>query len=144
MAGIDIKTIQSALPDSLKQKGIAKVKDLIMNKSQESDICDKKRMQLLDSDLCEEEAFGYFNTTIYPNPFDNTINIDFYLFANKPIKIEIFDILGKKVAYYENATALKGFFPLVFNFPDHAIRAGVYLIRTEVGEEKKIQKLIKL
>jgi len=35
MAGIDIKIIQSALPDSLKQKGIAKVKDLIMNKSQE-------------------------------------------------------------------------------------------------------------
>ena len=35
MAGIDIKTIQSALPDSLKQKGIAKVKDLIMDKGQE-------------------------------------------------------------------------------------------------------------
>jgi hypothetical protein len=35
MAGIDIKTLQSALPDSLKQKGVAKVKDLIMNKGQE-------------------------------------------------------------------------------------------------------------
>ena len=35
MAGIDIKTIQSALPNSLKQKGIAKVKDLIMDKGQE-------------------------------------------------------------------------------------------------------------
>lgn len=35
MAGIDIKTIQNALPDSLKQKGIATVKDLIMNKGQE-------------------------------------------------------------------------------------------------------------
>ena len=35
MAGIDIKTLQSALPDSFKEKGIAKVKTLILKKGQE-------------------------------------------------------------------------------------------------------------
>ena len=35
MAGIDIKTLQSALPDSFKEKGVAKVKTLILEKGQE-------------------------------------------------------------------------------------------------------------
>ena len=42
----------------------------MINKSLESNICDKKRMQLLDSDLCNDENFGFFNTLVYPNPFN--------------------------------------------------------------------------
>jgi hypothetical protein len=35
MAGIDIGTLKSSLPDSFKEKGIAKIKTLILNKGQE-------------------------------------------------------------------------------------------------------------
>ena len=35
MAGIDIKTLQSSLPDSLKEKGISKIRTLLMEKGQE-------------------------------------------------------------------------------------------------------------
>jgi hypothetical protein len=115
----------------------------MMNKSQESDICDKKRMQLLDDDLCNDEYFGFFNTVIYPNPFDAFLNIDFYLTKNDHLKVSLFDVQGKLIALYENAGAQKGFFPLVFDVPQHLISAGVYILKIEIGEEKMVKKLIK-
>jgi len=115
----------------------------MINKSEESNICDKKRMQLLDSDLCNDELFGFYNTVIYPNPFYENFNIDFYLNENSTLKVVMYDVTGKLVAQYENNSASKGYFPLVFDFPSHQIRAGVYILKIEVGGEKSIKKLIK-
>ena len=114
-----------------------------MNKSQESDICDKKRMQLLDADLCNDENFGFFNTVIYPNPFNEFLNIDFYLTSNQKLKVALYDVTGKLIATYQNENASKGFSPVVFNVPNHAISAGVYIVKIEIGEEKMVKKLIK-
>lgn len=115
----------------------------IMSKSQESDICNKKKMQLLDSELCNDENFGFFNTVIYPNPFTEFLNIDFYLSKNDKLSVSLFDVTGKLVARYNNENALKGFFPLVFDVPNHLISAGIYILKIEIGEEKMVKKLIK-
>ena len=116
----------------------------MINKSLESDICDKKRMQLLDSELCNDELFGYYNSIVYPNPFNDLLNIDLYLTRNDKLKVSLFDVTGKLTLQYENASASKGFFSLVFDVPNHAISAGIYILKIEIGEEKSVKKLIKL
>jgi hypothetical protein len=116
----------------------------MMNKSQESDICDKKRMQLLDAELCNDENFGFFNTIVYPNPFNDLLNIDFYLNKNDKLKLSLFDVTGKLVMHYENENAGKGFFPLEFNALNHLIGSGVYVLKIEIGNEKMVKKLVKL
>jgi hypothetical protein len=115
----------------------------IMSKSQESDICNKKKMQLLDVELCNDENFGFFNTVIYPNPFNELLNIDFYLSSNNKLNVFMYDVTGKLITSYKNENALKGFFPLVFDVPNHMISAGVYILKIEIGEEKMIKKLVK-
>jgi hypothetical protein len=115
----------------------------LMNKSLESDICDKKRMQLLDSELCNDENFGFFNTVIYPNPFNDFLNIDFYLTKNDRLKIDLCDLNGKLIVQYENGNAQKGFLPVVFNVPNHTISAGVYILKMEIGAEKMVKKVVK-
>ena len=115
----------------------------MINKSEESDICDKKRMQLLDSDLCNDEFFGYYSTVIYPNPFSDYLNIDFYLIKDDRLKIELYDLNGKLITQYEKGNAPKGFLPVVFNVPNHQISAGVYILKIEIGAEKMVKKLIK-
>jgi hypothetical protein len=115
----------------------------IMSKSQESDICNKKKMQLLDVELCNDENFGFFNTVIYPNPFNELLNIDFYLSSNNKLNVFMYDVTGKLITSYKNENALKGFFPLVFDVPNHMISAGVYILKIEIGEEKIVKKLIK-
>lgn len=115
----------------------------MMNKSQESDICDKKRMQLLDSDLCIDENFGYYATIAYPNPFTDFLNIDFYLTKDESIAVSLFDINGKLVSNYENKSVPKGFFPLTYKIPNQILSAGVYILQIEIGTERMIKKLIK-
>ncbi len=115
----------------------------MMNKSLESDICDKKRMQLLDIDLCNDELFGFYSTLIYPIPFDDLLNIDFYFTQNNKLKVVMYDITGKEVILFENAHATKGFYPLVFNFPKHLLLAGMYILSIEIGNEKVTRKVVK-
>ena len=115
----------------------------MINKSLESDLCDKKKMQLLDSDLCDDESFGYYNTQIFPNPFTDFINIDFYLTNQTNIKITLYDVLGKSVVAYENEQAPKGFFPLVIDVPNGLISSGIYILKIELGADKIVKKLIK-
>ena len=116
----------------------------MINKSLESNICDKKRMQLLDSELCNDENFGFFNTIVYPNPFNELLNIDFYLDRSDKLNISLFDVTGKLVITYQNENVGKGFFPLVFSAPNYLIGAGVYILKVEIGGEKMIKKLVKL
>jgi hypothetical protein len=116
----------------------------MINKSLESNICDKKRMQLLDSELCNDENFGFFNTIVYPNPFNELLNIDFYLDRSDKLNISLFDVTGKLVINYQNENVGKGFFPLVFSAPNYLIGAGVYILKVEIGGEKMIKKLVKL
>jgi hypothetical protein len=116
----------------------------VMNKSQESELCEKKRMQLLDAELCNDENFGFYNTLIYPNPFNDFLSIDFYLSNNNNLRVTLFDITGKEITSYVNDNASKGFFPLVFNVPNHLISAGIYIIKIEIGDEKLVKKLMKL
>jgi hypothetical protein len=116
----------------------------MINKSLESNICDKKRMQLLDSELCNDENFGFFNTIVYPNPFNELLNIDFYLDRSDKLNISLFDVTGKLVITYQNENVGKGFFPLVFSAPNYFIGAGVYILKVEIGSEKMIKKLVKL
>lgn len=116
----------------------------MINKSLESNICDKKRMQLLDSELCNDENFGFFNTLVYPNPFNELLNIDFYLDRSDKLNISLFDVTGKLVITYQNENVGKGFFSLSFSAPNHLIGAGVYILNVEIGSEKMIKKLVKL
>jgi hypothetical protein len=116
----------------------------MINKSLESNICDKKLMQLLDSELCNDENFGFFNTIVYPNPFNELLNIDFYLDRSDKLNISLFDVTGKLVITYQNENVGKGFFPLVFSAPNYLIGAGVYILKVEIGGEKMIKKLVKL
>ena len=86
----------------------------------------------------------FYNSIVYPNPFNDLLNIDLYLTRNDKLKVSLFDVTGKLTLQYENASASKGFFPLVFDVPNHAISAGIYILKIEIGEEKSVKKLIKL
>ena len=115
----------------------------ILGKSSGSQVCTKEKMQLLDSDLCDDISFGYFNTSVYPNPFTERLNIDFYLTKNEKLQAQIFDITGKLIASYTNEMALKGYFPLTFDVPNHSISSGVYVLKVQFGDQKMIRKVIK-
>lgn len=114
----------------------------MINKSLEGELCNQKRMNLLDSELCTDEFFGYFNTLIYPNPFTSQLTIDFYLVKEEQLIINLFDVTGKLIINYKNEKAPKGSFSLNFDFENNNLSSGIYLLKVETGNQKMIKKLV--
>ena len=75
----------------------------------------------------------------YPNPFNSSVNIPFSLATRARVKLELFDLVGQRIALLVDAPHTAG---------DHQVRwqrvgiaSGVYLVRMRAGdyvEERRI------
>jgi hypothetical protein len=115
----------------------------MVNSSVQSTPCGKPKMQLLDGDLCNDELFGFYNYRIYPNPFDENLNVELYLTRDDILKIQLFDITGKLIGIYENEKAAKGLFAINFNITKEQISTGLYIMKIDFGNEKTIRKVMR-
>jgi hypothetical protein len=84
-----------------------------------------------------EEKYNY---TIFPNPIKNYFNLEFNVIKSSKIKIEIYDIAGKKVKDVYNSTHSKGIFKQQFVVSD--LRSGMYFMKTYINHDEIITKLI--
>ncbi len=75
------------------------------------------------------EKFGLSQN--YPNPFNPTTIIDFALPVPSHVKLEVFDILGRKVATLLNEPMQAGFHNVVFEAG--GLASGVYIYRIQAG-----------
>lgn len=78
---------------------------------------------------------------IVPNPMTDEANIVFYLAKNEHIQVEIWDMLGNKIATPLSNTA--------FSSGEHAIRInaqnwakGLYICRLYIGNEVKVKQMV--
>ena len=78
-------------------------------------------------------------STNYPNPFNPTTSIRYGVPETSTIKLEVFDILGKRVATLVNTTMKPGYYTVQFN----AVRlsSGVYFYRLTDGKHYLTQKM---
>jgi len=78
-------------------------------------------------------------STNYPNPFNPTTSIRYGVPESSTIKLEVFDILGKRVATLVNTTMKPGYYTVQFN----AVRlsSGVYFYRLTDGKHYLTQKM---
>ncbi len=76
----------------------------------------------------------------YPNPFNPETTIKFDLPSNQQVKLEIFDILGRKVRTVVNDVRPAGSYNIKFNAKHLA--SGVYLYRLKTGDFIKTRKMI--
>ncbi|MCK5147530.1 T9SS type A sorting domain-containing protein [bacterium] len=76
----------------------------------------------------------------YPNPFNPQTTIHINLNRSGHIKLEIFDILGRKVETITNGLQMAG--EHVFQWTAKDLPSGVYLCRATSGCDVKIQKLV--
>ncbi len=113
-----------------------------MDLSTSSDFCDQKKMQLLDSDLCEDEYFGYFNNVVYPNPFNDNLYIDVFLATNSDLEIKLYDISGKLLYQFAESNAAKGSHSFNLNSKERTLSSGLYLLKIQNGNQHIVKKII--
>ncbi len=82
--------------------------------------------------------FGVHN---YPNPFDQTTNIEFSLKEERKITVSIYNQLGEKIAIIFNGIKEKGIHQLTWDSEN--LPSGIYFIELQTDQSTTAQKIIK-
>lgn len=97
------------------------------------------------SDVKDEIIPKEFSITAYPNPFNPVTTIQYQIPQPGNVKLEIFDLLGRRIWYKNISDQPAGKYNLQWNGSDQNNRAassGVYLLRIESGTLMQVHKLM--
>jgi hypothetical protein len=79
------------------------------------------------------------NIGIYPNPATTSVNVFFLLTDNENVRISIYDLTGRVVVTAEQGELPAG--PQKISIPSDALKSGIYLVKTQIGQKIHTQKL---
>ena len=86
-------------------------------------------------------------TRLYPNPSAGAVTIEFSLPEALPIQLEVFDVLGRRVARLHEGKLGPGAHSITWDgFLTHGSPAasGVYLVRLHAGGETRTKRLTRV
>jgi hypothetical protein len=78
----------------------------------------------------------------YPNPFNPTTIIQYDLPSPSLVRLEVFDMLGRKVASLVNATQSAGTHTYTLRASAFSLSSGVYFYRLQAGEYAQTRKMV--
>ena len=80
--------------------------------------------------------------SIYPNPFNPIINIEYELPASASIQFGIYNIKGQKIDRIKEGYKSPGFYSIIWNGKNHP--SGIYFIVMENESKSLIKKIVLL
>lgn len=75
----------------------------------------------------------------YPNPFNPATNIRYELPQQSPVRIEVFDVVGRRIAMLVDATQQSGSYTVQFD--GSGIASGLYLLRFQAGRFNETRQI---
>ena len=81
----------------------------------------------------------------YPNPFNPSTIIPYQLPTATHVRLEVFNLLGQRIATLVDGTRPAGFHTATWHATDgsgRAVAAGVYIYRMTVGEERQTGRMV--
>ncbi|MDE2811377.1 MAG: T9SS type A sorting domain-containing protein, partial [Gemmatimonadota bacterium] len=81
----------------------------------------------------------------YPNPFNPSTIISYQLAASSQVRLEVFNLLGQRIATLVDGERPAGFHTATWHAVDgagRAVGAGVYIYRMTVGEERQTGRMV--
>lgn len=82
----------------------------------------------------------YSLLSAYPNPFNSTSTISYFVPKSSDVKINVFDLAGRMVSTVVNGNHQAGNFTTSWNARD--LKSGVYLIKLETPEANAVSKVM--
>ncbi|HLT23673.1 MAG TPA: YCF48-related protein, partial [Ignavibacteria bacterium] len=76
----------------------------------------------------------------YPNPFNNSTRIRFSIKERSSIKLEVYDLLGRRIEFTEYGNREPGSY--IINYNASKLSSGVYFYRLYSGERSQIKKFV--
>jgi len=75
----------------------------------------------------------------YPNPFNPTTNIRYELPQQSPVRVEVFDVVGRRIALLVDTTQQAGSYTVQFD--GSGIASGLYLLRFQAGRFNETRQI---
>ena len=97
------------------------------------------------AEIGEEVAEDYHLYNNFPNPFNPTTTIKYYLPEQSDVKVTIYNVLGMEVANLVNTFQHAGEYNIVWEGRDNqnnSVSSGVYFYRLEAGNFVEVKKLM--
>ncbi len=79
--------------------------------------------------------------SVYPNPLTNTANINFSLTERNNVKIDLFEITGKKVKQIVDRELDKGDYNYILE-TENTLAKGIYFLKFKIGDGTSTKKVI--
>ncbi len=80
----------------------------------------------------------------YPNPFNPTTKIVYQIAKSSHVTLQVFDLLGKKVAELVNSEQTPGLYQVHFSAIDYTLSNGVYFYTLQAGNQIITKKFVLL
>ncbi|MCH8959770.1 MAG: T9SS type A sorting domain-containing protein, partial [Bacteroidetes bacterium] len=135
--GVDIASLSDGFNDELKErKGSCSISAAPVN-------APKQGGRSVESEPQAEIPEGYVLEPNYPNPFNPTTTIRFSVPEASPVRLVVYDVLGRQVRVLVDGTVSAGMHEVVFEAGD--LPSGTYLYRLETpqGSFVKMMQLVK-
>jgi hypothetical protein len=85
----------------------------------------------------------YAISGVYPNPFNSSVEIEYSLPSPSDVRLEVYDICGRKVRTILDDKQGAGYYRAVWNGTDigvSRVASGIYLVRLLAGERQAIAR----
>jgi len=90
------------------------------------------------------DALNTENVRLYPNPFDDKFFVSYKLEENADVRIEIFDIAGKKVSVLLDEKRSSGSYDEIINVVHLGLKNGLYNVRVTINGNEENHKLMRI
>ena len=77
---------------------------------------------------------------IYPNPFNNSMTVEYQVARAGDIRLTVYDVLGRKVGVIQDGYVIPGNYSCQWNAEN--IASGIYYIQLEQGGMKEVRKAV--
>jgi hypothetical protein len=78
----------------------------------------------------------------YPNPFNPVTRIEYSVKDAGPVKITLYDIIGRIIVELINENKLPGEYSAVFNASEYSVSSGIYLYKFETNNFTETKRMI--
>ncbi len=92
----------------------------------------------------DEKNVLFSMVKIFPNPFRNQTNIEFFLREKSRVVVELFDINGKKIMQLMDETKEKGNQKFTLDASKNGLGKGIYTLKIRGGDNSACERVIKV
>ncbi len=90
----------------------------------------------------DENTLSTLNVSIYPNPTNQTATLAYHLDKKGDMKMELVDVLGKKLMQVNNNGQLEGDYSIQISKNELNLQSGIYFVRMTIDNTTVTKKLI--